>query len=1392
MRLFFCLLCAFASFLTPAKAAPTMGIARVDVTPDYPVRLSGYGSRRAFSEGVEQRIWGKALAFDTGGEHPALLITVDNCGVPFSMRLAVLRQLQRDTKLKPERFAILSSHTHSAPMLNDMLPNIFSMDLTEADQKSIDHYHEDLTRALVKLGREALSQQLAAKLSWGIGTCAIAENRRYGSGPTDDDLPVLRITSPSGELLAVFANYACHCTAISGTFNRICGDWAGYAQSAIEAAHPGTTALIGIGCAGDQRPAERFGLNYAKQHGATIAALISSVLQRPDLESLPSSPDCAAEQISLPFDKPVARAEWETRAKSKTQATAHHAKRNLERLDRGESLQTEQDYYVQRWSFGDDLLMVFLPGEVVVDYAVRLKHEFDAKRVWVNAYANDVPSYIPSERVLREGGYEGESSMRYYNRPNKYAPGIEHKIFAALRTIIPATFESPDRLLLVPPLIEPRTSTSHITTKPGYYVQLVASEPDVIDPVAIDFGLDGRLWVAEMNDYPAGPKGNYQPGGRIRILEDTDSNGTYENGRVFLDNIPFPTGITTWGRGALICAAPDILYAEDTDGDGRADVVEKRFSGFITDNYQARVNSIELGLDNWFHTAGGLRGGTITWPGMTSSQRAVVLGSRDFRFSTDFRILEPDNGPTQQGLVHDDWGNLFGCANSSTAFGYPMPNRYADRNPHVSLPTRRANIPTGDNPERIYPTSELAQRFNRPSHYNRVTSGCGIGIHRDSQVGAEFYGDVFTCEPVHNVVRRLKLKQNGPVFTGHRTEEEQTSEFLSSSDPWFRPAQVRTGPDGALWVVDMYRSVIEHPRWIPEARLKELDVRGGADRGRIYRVLPSGSRVRKIPNLSKLTTAALAQKLDSPNGSQRDLIQRELIYRQDRSAIPNLQKLAASAKNGAVRVHALSLLEGLSGLTDSILVSAMRDPHPEVRRIAVRIMEQYPNDGSVGRHVLKLMADPNKFVRYQVALNLGGRENNAAGKALGQIAAKDSAEPWIRAAVLSSSLKHARHILAALAEVPRNQSGRSELIGQLLATLAVTDRNEFGRWLKLALPENGNPDESEWNTLATLQLSLDRNRIPLTSLLNSNDAEAWQAALRLRKIHDSALKTAANGSNSLSLRRAAVRLAGRGFNDFASALPELARLLKPNVPAALQSDVFSAISRKDSKQLPSLALAGWRTHSVSLRQQIIATLIRREHWIMALMDAIEDRRIAAGEINHVTRLQLARSRNPKLATRAEKLIPVTIETDRAKLLTNYEPTFQLQGDTANGRVHFQQLCAPCHASSGIGTNVGPDLAIYRNKPARDIVEAIINPNAVIEPQFMSYAAETTDGRVISGILRESAGSLEFLQAQGIRTKLRRDEVKSLGAVALSLMPEGFEAALNPQQMADLIAFLKAP
>ncbi|PWU11856.1 MAG: hypothetical protein C5B50_22625 [Verrucomicrobia bacterium] len=410
-----------------------VGVAKVDITPDYPVRLNGYAARKSECQGVAQRVWASALAIGSEKEKPAVLITVDNCEVPVNVRNAVLGRLGR--QVAPERLAICSTHTHSAPWLEGSVPNIFTGPIPAGEQAHVSAYTQQTIEALVDVALRALGDRRPARLSRGKGEAGFAMNRRTKGGPVDHDLPALFVTGLDGTVRAVFTSYACHCTTLGGDFNQVCGDWAGYAEEYLEQAHPGAVALVALGCAGDANPEPRGSLELTKLHGRELAEAVERVRTN-ELSPVVGKLTCRIRNFTLPLDTLPTRAEWEAQARL-TNYLGRFARANLARLDQGQPLLTKVPYVVQTWSFGDNLTMVFLAGEVVVDYSLRLKREFDASRLWINAYANDVPCYIPSERVLKEGGYEGGAAMVYYDKPTRFAPGVENLIVDVVHELVP-------------------------------------------------------------------------------------------------------------------------------------------------------------------------------------------------------------------------------------------------------------------------------------------------------------------------------------------------------------------------------------------------------------------------------------------------------------------------------------------------------------------------------------------------------------------------------------------------------------------------------------------------------------------------------------------------------------------------------------------------------------------------------------------------------------------------------------------------------------------------------------------------------------------------------------------------------------------------------------------
>jgi len=427
---------AFAA--SPAEPTVPVGVARVDISPIRPVRLMGYLSRADLPPptNVVQRLHARALAIGQGTQ-TVVMVTIDNCILPGALTAELHGRIGRRTGLTPAQLAFTVTHTHCAPCLTGAAPNIFARDLTPDDQTAIDDYTRFFLDQVETAVLAALADRRPALLAWGQGSVGFARNRRTAGGPVDHDLPLLRIREPDGTLRAAFVNYACHCTTLS--FNASHGDWAGVAALDLETSHPGSVALVAIGCGADANPEPRGTVELAGQHGRALATEARRLLEL-QLTPIHSAPIARLRSIDIPFQPHFTREQWQQRS-SADGIVGHHARRWIARLDRGEVPPSTLPYPIQVFAFDDRLAMVFLGGEVVVDYALRLKSELDRSRLWINGYANDVPGYIPSRRILKEGGYEAETSLWYYDRPQQFDPAVEDLIVATVRELVGTPFQ---------------------------------------------------------------------------------------------------------------------------------------------------------------------------------------------------------------------------------------------------------------------------------------------------------------------------------------------------------------------------------------------------------------------------------------------------------------------------------------------------------------------------------------------------------------------------------------------------------------------------------------------------------------------------------------------------------------------------------------------------------------------------------------------------------------------------------------------------------------------------------------------------------------------------------------------------------------------------------------
>jgi putative membrane-bound dehydrogenase-like protein len=1360
-----------------------VGVAKIDITPNYPVRLSGFGGRRKESEGIAQQIWAKALVIDDG--HPALLLAVDNVGIPAWLVAELRQRLQKKAGLDPERIAVTATHTHTAPMLRGMLSTLFGVPIPPEHQEHIDRYTKEFLDKLEAVALAALEDRQLARLSWGIGRLGFAANRRTKGGPVDLDMPMLVVRDSNRKVRAIYINYACHCVTLS--FNKISGDWAGFAQDLIQQENPGAIALVSVGCGADANPSSGVTgdkIEIAARQGAEVAAEVKRLLGG-YLAPVHGPIRIASSSAELPLAPHPSEAEWEKRAQ-RTDAIGYHARVQLDRLKRGQKLATAIPYTVQTWKFGNSLAMAFLPGEVVVDYALRLKRELDGLRLWLNAYSNDSPAYIPSERILKEGGYEGGGAMVYYDVPTPFQPGLEDKIVGLVEGQLRPNFDSPirpDGTHGSRPL-SPQQAVTTLRTHPGLAVDLMVAEPLVIDPVAISFGPDGRLWVAEMVDYPAGKKGDFRPDGRVRVLEDTDGDGFYDKSTVFLENIPFPTGVTAWRQGVLVCSAPDILYAEDSKHDGKADVVKKLYSGFGVDNYQARVNSLEFGLDGWVYGSCGLFGGRIK----SFNGSVYDLGNRDFRIKPDTGELEPATGRTQQGRVRNDWEDWFGCDNTNLCWHYPLADHYLKRNKFVAPPAAAVQVSRLPEPNQVFPLQKQLQLFALSGPPGQATAACGLGVYRDNLLGQGYTGSLFTCEPVNLCVTRQVLTPAQSSFAGHRAADETSSEFLASADNWFRPVQARTGPDGALWIVDMYRYVIEHTRWIPAADLARLDVRAGDTLGRIYRVRPAAG-VRPALRLDRLDTVGLVAALDSPNGAQRELAAQMLQWRGDKAAIPLLRSLAEASPRPETRLEALCALDVLGGLDVDLVRKLLGDKHPGLRRHAVRLSEKFlSSNADLGPIVAGLATDADAQVRLQVAYTLGAWHDPRAGSTLLGLAHRHAGDGYLLAAVLSSlNVRNIEPAVMALLDSPKDDKSTQIVAEEILGMAgSICTPEVLSGMLEKALVQKGNRFAGWQATgLGALLEALTRRDLSWQNLPGKTAVVLVQQSLT------QARKLANDESTSDEIRLRSIPLLACERSQQAGDFVILGKLLQPNQPLPLQTAALERLSSLANDQIAGIVLGGWPGYSPDIRNQALDLLLSRPAWRGQLLEAIDKKQVPAGDVDTKRRQVLLELRDKAQKALAVKVFAGAVRSDRQKVINEHADVLALKSEVARGQAVFARRCAVCHKLGTVGVVVGPDLTSVSTKSPDYLLTEILDPNRNVDIRYHEYVAVTRSGRIVTGILSsESAASVTIRSQEGKEQTLLRSELEDLKSTGKSLMPEGLEKDLSHQELADVIRFLR--
>lgn len=975
-----------------------------------------------------------------------------------------------------------------------------------------------------------------------------------------------------------------------------------------------------------------------------------------------------------------------------------------------------------------------------------------------------------------------------------------------------------------PGALSPQAELKSLHVNDDLTIELFASEPEVMSPVEMVFDENGRIYVAEMLDYPADPPPGKPARSRIRLLE-TDDNGKVVRSAIFADHVLEVSGIMPWKGGLIVTSAPDILFMKDTHGDGKADVKEVLYTGFAKVDPEGRITNPRLGIDNWIYCSNEGQEGSIKSP-KHPERPPISVGGADFRFRPDRDLAEPASGPTQFGSTFDAWGNHFITQNTIHVRHVVVPMQYLERAPLLDVgavaqdisdhgrPSARMFPLTGPQAWRVERTRLRQQRYHE-EHLESVrpldastemvagwfTAAAGGTIYSGDQFPEKYRGNLFTGDVSGNLVHRDLLLPDGVSFIARRAPEEQEREFLASTDPWFRPCNFANAPDGNLYITDIYREFIESPESIPDIIRKTMNFRSGEKMGRIFRLVPKNpARNGSLkPKLGAATIPELVKNLENPNGWHRDTAHRLLVERQDPLAVPLLKELAKKSDSPQARIQALWVLEGLSALDAATVIRGLRDPQPGVREHAVRISEELiPGSEPVVRALLGMTSDPDPRVQLQLAFTFGQLRGERVMHALAEIGSQHASDQWFRVAVLSSVGDSASQFFHRLG--PKKELlNQPDFLSRLASLIGAKHNPREIACLLGALPGLKQPDAGLSGLTKGLKLA-GVKAVPLPGaegllikFLNSPSEQvqkaAWETA-RYLEMPELIRKATADGLRSdLNIKRRANAVRILRSAQYSSAGPVLRKILESHPPSEVQSAAIESLEAFDDPGIATTLIANWKSYSPDARVKALDALLNQRDRVPTLLQALEGGQLEPNAVDAAGRARLLQYSDRTISERARRLFQ-SDTSDRMKLVESYHDVVKMAGDPRRGKEVFEHNCGKCHLPRKQGGQVGPDLSGISSKTKDELLTSILNPSYAIDPQFTNYMITTKDGGLHDGIIaNETPGTITLRDGSREDQTLLRKNIVEIRASSISVMPEGLEKSLSRQDLADVISYL---
>lgn len=929
----------------------------------------------------------------------------------------------------------------------------------------------------------------------------------------------------------------------------------------------------------------------------------------------------------------------------------------------------------------------------------------------------------------------------------------------------------------------------------GFRCELVASEPLIFDPVDIEFDENGEAFVLEMPGYPLEKKQS-----QIIHLIDEDKDGIFDKRFLFAENLNMASSILPYKKGFLVASPPYLLHVQDLDNNQKADKTDTLMGGFSKGNLQHNYNGLSFGIDGWIYAAnGGNSGEPFWWP---NSTQKILLHGQDFRFNIQKKLIERTGESAGGfGIAIDEYGRTFATHNMEHVSQLAYNEQYRDG----SNLLQNHNLTNISNHEeagtsRLYPLGEQESRLNHPEQSGYFSGGCGICYYGGGAFGEKYNNTIWVNDVVLNLVHVDKLSEYGAVQKAVRTINKK--EIWTNSDRSSRPVNMTVGPDGAIYLVDMYRKVIEHPEWIPDDLEAKMDLNEGNTKGRIYRISKDKNDLFKIDKNNVFAS------LNHPNQWVRNTAHRLLLEIKLTDNEVNILKKLLESKSQYARLHAMWVLWNIGKLPLENLLMLLDDEQSGIIENALKISENFIDNKQILRKVAQLLNDKNDRVRMQAALSLSKNKKLPLPQnieILEKAIAEASLMPMDQWNIAALTVLAKRISLNVLKKLPTNTN--QDLLISIAGNVTADSLESFLTFLNSSkyIPELAASMLTQQANFTQKVVSDDKILDILAKIENSKNPAILKATNILREklglpnsvyfkqLAKSALLKITN--NTLSEKDRLEQLGLVESLPFAQKQNELYSCLDNKEPINIQIAALKQLySNNSEKSIAKKLLEIWPNLGPLARKGAGDILLYTEAYNPVLLAGLEQGKINIGEMNfdlERRRQLLFWNTNKSINKRAAALFKDSGVSTRGEAIAKMKPALALKGNKKNGANIFLNTCSSCHQFGNMGKEVGPNLTEISRKSKETNLHDILDPNAAADTKYISHHLETTSGKTIIGIVsQENDQFIEMKQMGAITEKIPKSEIKYLKSLGKSYMIEGLEAGMSQQDMADLLAYLQ--